>query len=107
MLAAWARRNSLQPGPESRGALPKPRAGEQPTNRRGRHSHAELGQLTRDPTMAPTWILASQPQHERAHLSRDGRAPALAGRLSPLPAHERAMPTQQGPRTDQARAARG
>jgi hypothetical protein len=57
--------------------------------------------------MAPARILAGQPQHERAHLSRDGWAPALAGRLSPLPAHERAMPAQQAPRSDQARAARG
>jgi hypothetical protein len=52
-------------------------------------------------------MLASQPQHERAHLSREGRAPAPAGRLPPLPAHQRAMPAQQRPRGDQTRAARG
>ena len=57
--------------------------------------------------MAPAWILVSQLQHERAYLSRDRRAPARAGRLSPLPAHERPMPTQQRPRGDQSRAARG
>jgi hypothetical protein len=57
--------------------------------------------------MAPARILASQPQHERAHLSREGRAPAPAGRLPPLPAHQRAMPAQQRPRGDQTRAARG
>jgi hypothetical protein len=57
--------------------------------------------------MAPARILASQPPHERAHLSRDGWAPALTGRLSPLPAHQRAMPAQEGPRSDQAPAARG
>jgi hypothetical protein len=62
------------------------------TNRRP--CEAEFGQLAADPPMAPARILASQPQHERAHLGWDGRAPALAGRLSPLSAHERAMPAQ-------------
>ena len=57
--------------------------------------------------MAPARILACQSPHERSHLSREGRAPALAGRLSPLPPHECAMPAQQRPRSDQARAARG
>ena len=68
---------------------------------------SRASRLAADPPMAPARILASQPQHERAHLSRDGRAPSRAGRLSPLPGHERAMPTQQRSRSDQARAARG
>jgi hypothetical protein len=56
--------------------------------------------------MTPARIFASQPQHESAHLSRDGRATAPAGRLPPLPAHQRPMPPQQRPRRDQTRAAR-
>ena len=107
MLAAWARRNSRQPGPDAPRSRPQSGAGEQPTDRRWRHPEAELGQLAADPPMAPARILACQPQHEGPHLGRHGRASALAGRLSPLPAHERAMPAQQRPRSDQTRAARG
>jgi hypothetical protein len=51
--------------------------------------------------MAPARVLACQPQHEGPHLGRRGRAPALAGRLPPLPAHKRAMPPQERPRSDQ------
>jgi hypothetical protein len=57
--------------------------------------------------MAPTWVLPCQPQHDGPHLGWHGRAPALAGRLAPRPAHERPMPTQRGPRSDQTRAAQG
>jgi len=57
--------------------------------------------------MAPARILACQPQREGAHLGWHGRAPALAGRLSPLPAHKRPVPAQQRQRSDQTRAARG
>jgi hypothetical protein len=56
--------------------------------------------------MAPARILACQPQHEGPHLGRHGRAPALARRLPPLPAHKRAMPPQQRPRSDQPRPTR-
>jgi hypothetical protein len=56
--------------------------------------------------MAPARILACQPQHDGPHLGWHGRAPALAGRLPPLPAHKRAMPPQQRPRGDQPPFAR-
>jgi hypothetical protein len=77
---------------------------------RGRRStcdEAEFGQLTADPTMAPARILASQPQHQGPHLGRRRRPSAVAGRLPPLPSHERPMPAQQRPRADQTRSARG
>jgi hypothetical protein len=49
-----------------------------------------------------------EPAAARARAPQPGRAaPTLAGRLSPLPAHKRAMPAQQRPRRDHARAARG
>ena len=57
--------------------------------------------------MPPTRILACQSQHKVPCLSRRGRASAPAGRLPPLLAHERPMPTQQRPRGDKTRAACG
>ena len=53
--------------------------------------------------MSPARILACQPQHEGPHLGWHGRASAVAGRLLPLPAHERSMPAQQRARGDQTR----
>ena len=57
--------------------------------------------------MTPARILACQAQHEGPQLGRQRRASARAGRLPPLPPHESAMPPQQRPRGDQARATRG
>jgi hypothetical protein len=107
MLAAWARRNSRQPGPDDRGAGVESGAGERSTDRRGRYPDAESGQLTADPPVAPARILACQTQHHGPHIGWHARASALAGRLSPLPAHERPMPAQQRARGDQTRAAQG
>jgi hypothetical protein len=102
MLAAWVPRNSHQPGPDLRGAGPSP-AREQPTDGRWRHPEAESAELAGDPPMAPARILPCQ----HPHVGRRGRASLPAGRLPPLSAHERPMPTQQRARGDQARAARG
>jgi hypothetical protein len=57
--------------------------------------------------MAPARILACQTQHHCPHIGWHARASAPAGRLSPLPARERAMPAQQRARGDQTRAAQG
>jgi hypothetical protein len=106
MLAAWARKNSRQPGPDLRGAGPSP-AREQPTDSRWRHCEAEFGQLTGEPPMAPARILPCQPQHQGPHLGRHRRASTPAGRLPPLSAHECPVPAQQRPRSNQTRPARG
>jgi hypothetical protein len=57
--------------------------------------------------MAPARILPCEAQHQDPDVGRDGRASSPAGRLPPLSAHERAMPTQQRARGDQKPAARG
>ena len=40
---------------------------QQPAHGARRHTHAELQQFTRDPRVAPTWLLACEPQHELTH----------------------------------------
>jgi hypothetical protein len=89
------------------GGRPESSAGEQPTDRRWRYPEPELGELTADPPMAPARILACQPQHQGPHLRLDSRASAPNGRLAPLSAHERPMPPQERPRSDQTCSARG
>ncbi len=57
---------------------------------------AELQQLTRNPPMAPTWILAGEAQDELSHPILDGRTARTSPPLRPLPPHEFAMPAQKG-----------
>src|SRR6266545_2555284 len=75
----------------------QPPSCEKTADARRRDAEAELGQLAADPPMAPARILAREPQHQLANLSRERRPSAPSGRLPPLPAHERAMPTKQRP----------
>jgi hypothetical protein len=82
------------------------RLGEQPADGGCRHAEAQFGQFAADPPMAPTRILPREPQHQLPNLGRQLRPPAPAFRLAPLPANERLMPTQKGPRSHQKHAAR-
>src|SRR6266511_332485 len=84
----------------------QPPSGEKAADARRRDAEAELGQLAADPPMAPARILAREPQHQLANLSRERRPSSPSGGLPPLPAHERAMPTKQRPRRHQQDAQR-
>jgi hypothetical protein len=105
-----ARRLRAQKLAPTRPAAPRRRLQPRPTEKtadaRWRHPEAELAQLAADPPMAPARILPRQPQHQLPNLSRQLWPSALAGRLSPLPAHKRSMPTQQRTRRHQQHATR-
>jgi HB1, ASXL, restriction endonuclease HTH domain len=66
-----------------------------PSHGAWRDGDAELPQFADDPLIAPTWILVSEPQNQREHLSIDARTTVSNLRLSPLATHELAMPTKQ------------
>jgi hypothetical protein len=72
---------------------------------RRRHSQAELGQFASDPPVTPARVFACQPQHQLLNLNRERRPTTPAGRLPPPPSHERPMPTQKRPWSDQPCAA--
>ncbi len=73
------------------------RLSKQPANAGRRHPEAELRDFAADTPMTPAWILPREAQYQLPNLSRQLRPSALAGRLSPLPAHERLMPAQKRP----------
>jgi hypothetical protein len=98
-LAAWARRNSRQHGPDRRGAGSSFACASSRRTLVGRDVQAELGQLAADPPMAPARVLARKPQHQLTNLSRQRRPTALTGRLSPPPAYQHAMPPQHRARS--------
>ena len=68
---------------------------EQPANRARRNRHAELAELAGDPLVAPTRVLARQPQHELARSGVDRRAPWPRVGIGPPAPHELAVPAQQ------------
>ncbi len=72
------------------------------------HPITELEQLALDAAGAPAWILASQPEDQLLQLCRVWRS-TPAGSLaegSPAPAHQFAVPTQQGRRREKQAAFR-
>ena len=70
------------------------------TDRRGADTVAEFEQLALDPPIAPARVVPRHPRHQRGKDVVD-RWPSRPVRLGPLPAHEAAMPTQDGARSDQ------
>jgi hypothetical protein len=80
-----------------------PVALEDATDRRGADTMAEFEQLALDPHIAPARVL---PRHRRHQRGKDvvDRWPSRPVRLGPRPAHEAAMPTQDGARSDQTMA---
>ncbi len=68
---------------------------QQPAHGARRHTHAELQQFTRDPRVAPTWLLACEPQHELTHAIVDWRAAPASSRLRLLAPNQLPVPTQQ------------
>jgi hypothetical protein len=108
MLAACARRNSRQLGPERLGAGPRSAHASSRRTVLGETREAELVELAGEPLVAPARVLARQPQHKLARSGVDRRAPWPRARASPSPPHKLAVPTQQRLRRDeQAMAARG
>jgi hypothetical protein len=78
---AWAWRNSRQQGPARVSGGRHPGLAHDLPNRRRGDLHAETGQLTNDPLIAPAWVLTGNPQNELADVLRDrgpgrGRRPA-------------------------------
>src|SRR6266540_4092298 len=72
-------------------------------HRRGRDAHAHTCQLTDDPLVAPTWILASKAQHQLVSLFRYRRPTRSASSVGPPSPYKLAMPAQQRVRTDEER----
>ena len=106
MLAAWARRNSRQLGPDLRGAGPSPARAS---------SRRTVDGDTRKPSLASSPPIRRCPQRGFSRASRSTRArtsavtggrPRWPGGCRHFPAHERAMPPQQRARSDQTRATR-
>jgi hypothetical protein len=72
---------------------------EQPTDGPGRDLEAELEELTADAQVAPARVIASQAQDQLLDLGRKRRTARPARSFAkggPLPAHEFAMPAEQG-----------
>ena len=106
MLAACARRNSCQLGPERLGAGPRP-ARARAANGARRDGEAELRKLGRDALIAPARVPPREPQHQLTSLGVRRRAPWAATRVCPSPSQELAVPVQQGlGRDEQTTAAR-
>jgi hypothetical protein len=95
MLAACWRRKARQLGPERRGAGRESGREQQPAHRAGRDARAELQQLTRNPRVAPAWILARKPHDELSHPILDRRTARPPPGPRPLPTHEFPMPAQK------------
>ena len=72
-------------------------------DRRGADTIAEFEQLALDPPIAPARVVSRHPRHQRGKDVVD-RWPSRPVRLGPLAAHEAAMPTQDGARSDQTMA---
>jgi hypothetical protein len=77
---------------------------EDPADRRGADPVAEFEQLALDPAVAPARVLPRHPLHQRCDAGI-GRWPPGAASGRSTPAHELAMPAQDGARSDQATAA--
>jgi len=71
-----------------------------------RDAHADTGEFTDDPLVAPARVLAREPQHELTNLLRDRGSTGPPSRRRPSPPHKLAMPPQQRVRTDEERPAR-
>src|SRR5664279_6319095 len=75
---------------------------EQGPDRRRCHADPELAELALDPRAAPAGVLPGQPDDERTDLGIE-RWPAWATgpAVGPLPAHELAVPPEEGRRGDE------
>jgi hypothetical protein len=71
-----------------------------------RDAYADPGEFTDDPFVAPARVLPREPQHQRTDLLGDRGSTRPPSRVRPSFPHELAMPTEQGVRTDEERAAR-
>jgi len=89
----------VQVGPVRRGAGPEASGPEQGPDRRRSHPDAERAELALDPHATPARVLPGQPEDERTDRGID-RWPAWATgpAVGPLPAHEFAMPPEEGRR---------
>jgi hypothetical protein len=72
-----------------------------PPDRARRDAQAELTQLAGDPLVAPTRVLAREPQHELAHLIVNRRTAKSSRWLCPLTTNELAVPAQKRLWSDQ------
>src|SRR4029453_8857627 len=70
----------------------EPGRGKQTPNRAWRDTETELQQLARDPLIAPTRVLARQPQHQIARRAHRRGTAALALPVRPPPAPDLALP---------------
>jgi hypothetical protein len=95
MLAACWRRKARQLGPERRGAGVSPAASSSRRTVLGETRVPKLQQLTRNPRVAPAWILARKPHDELSHPILDRRTARTPPGPRPLPTHEFPMPAQQ------------
>jgi len=77
-----------------------PVAAQDPPDRRGADSVAELEQLALNPAVAPARVLPRHMLHQRGDDVVDGWSSGTV--QGPLFAHEMAMPVQDGVRSDQA-----
>jgi hypothetical protein len=69
--------------------------GEDVPDRGSRDRDAELAQLASDPQVAPTAVLAREPQDQLAHLTADWRPSGTAVRVGPAAGDQLPMPAQQ------------
>jgi hypothetical protein len=100
VLAACWWRKSRQLGPRAPRRRLESGCEQQPPHGAGRHAHAELQQLTRNPWVTPAWILARETQNELSHPILDCRTARWPVWLRPLPTHEFSMPAQKRLRRD-------
>jgi hypothetical protein len=70
-------------------------AAQHPPDRAGRHPPAKTEQLTVDPLVAPSGILAGKPYDPLLHLLGHRRTSPGGGRVGPAPAHHAPAPAQQ------------
>ena len=77
-----------------------PVAPEDPPDRRGADAMAEFEQLALDPHVSPAGVSPRHPFDQRGEDVVD-RWPSEPVRIGPPPAHEAAMPAQDGARGDQ------
>ena len=75
-------------------------------DRRCRDAHADSGEFTNDPLVAPARVLTRQPKHELTDLFGNRGSTRSATSVRPSPPHQLAMPTQQRVGMDEERPAR-
>ncbi len=75
-------------------------------DRRCRDAHADTGELTDDPLVAPPRVLAPGPQYQLTNLPGDREPTRAPTSVRPPSPHKLAMPTQQRVRTNEERSAR-